>query len=62
MHQMLAKVFTLVLDEQEDIDLRDRASYFYRALQSNVQEVKTAMLSTQAQIDKFLEEQQSKNV
>jgi AP-4 complex subunit beta-1 len=35
MQQMLGKVFALILEDAnvEDIDLKDRASFYYRALQ-----------------------------
>lgn len=45
MQGILSKIFNLILDDQytEDIDLKDRASYYYRALQQNVNEVKLCL-------------------
>lgn len=57
MQQVLAKVFVWILDnENEDIDLRDRAAFYYRALQSNPAEMKQNW-QYNLKVEKFLEEQ-----
>lgn len=54
MQAVLGKLFAQVInDASEDIDLKDRAAFYYRALQSGMSGVQKA-----AEVDKFLEEQE----
>ncbi|CAD8171016.1 unnamed protein product [Paramecium octaurelia] len=56
MHQVLGKLFYAIINnENEDIDLKDRAAYYYRALKSNPNEVKQ-LWQYNIKVDKFLEE------
>ncbi|CAD8076895.1 unnamed protein product [Paramecium primaurelia] len=56
MHQVLGKLFYVIINnENEDIDLRDRAAYYYRAIQANINEVKQ-FWQYHIKVDKFLEE------
>ncbi|CAD8189534.1 unnamed protein product [Paramecium octaurelia] len=56
MHQVLGKLFYVIIDnENEDIDLKDRAAFYYRALNSNPTEVKQ-LWHNSIKVDKFLEE------
>ena len=62
MHQILAKLFTSILeDPNEDIDLRDRAAFYYRILQQNTVSVKTLLDAPLKILEKFQEEQIDKN-
>ncbi|CAD8082871.1 unnamed protein product [Paramecium sonneborni] len=56
MHQVLGKLFySIIKNENEDIDLKDRAAFYYRALHSNPNEVKQ-LWQYSIKVDKFLEE------
>lgn len=62
MQLVLGRLFSAILnDPNEDIDLKDRAAYYYRSLQSGLPEVKQALSATGLTIDKFLEEEEIKN-
>ncbi|CAD8088753.1 unnamed protein product [Paramecium sonneborni] len=57
MQEILGKLFYCIINnENEDIDLKDRAAFYYRALQNNPNELKK-LWQYGIKIDKFLEEQ-----
>ena len=41
MQEILGKLFYIIINnENEDVDLKDRAAFYYRALQNNPNELK----------------------
>ena len=45
MHENLSKFFSQILtNPNEDIDLKDRASFYYRAMQNDIAEFKEMFL------------------
>ena len=45
MQKILSLIFKNILGNKlEDIDLRDRAAFYYRAMQNDIEEFKTLML------------------
>ncbi|CAD8087395.1 unnamed protein product [Paramecium primaurelia] len=57
MQEILGQLFYSIMNnENEDIDLKDRAAFYYRALQNNPNEIKK-LWQNGIKVDKFLEEQ-----
>lgn len=59
MKSALGSVFQSFTSKEEDIDLRDRAAFFYRAMQDDIESFKNAMIKGHIRsIDKFCEEKE----
>jgi len=42
--KVLGKLFVKAIDDSNDVDVHDRALFYYRLLQNNIDEVKTFLL------------------
>jgi len=59
MKSALGSVFQSFTSKEEDIDLRDRTAFFYRAMQDDIESFKNSMLKSHTRsIDKFSEEKE----
>jgi hypothetical protein len=63
MQSILASIFNNILgNEEEDIDLKDRAAFYYRALQTNPEEVAALLRNIKAEIIAFVEDEEDSKV
>lgn len=54
MQSILGKVFDFVINNFNDIDLKDRAMYFYNLIKSDIEEAEYIICGERAQIDRFI--------
>ena len=57
MQEILGKVFDFIFTSFNDIDLKDRASYFYNLLKSNIEEAEYIICGERVTVDKFVSSQ-----
>ena len=64
MQVILGALFNLILsNEKEDIDLKDRAAFYYRIMQANIEELARALSNnTKQEITMFLEDEENSKV
>lgn len=54
MQSILGKVFDFVINNFNDVDLKDRAMYFYNLIKSDIEEAEYIICGERAQIDRFI--------
>lgn len=63
MQLSLGNLFHLILsNEKEDIDLKDRAAFYYRIMQANIDELFKIMNDAKLEITMFLEDEENSKV
>lgn len=63
MQLSLGNLFHLILsNEKEDIDLKDRAAFYYRIMQANIDELFKIMNDAKQEITMFLEDEENSKV
>lgn len=59
----LGTLFSLILsNEKEDVDLKDRAAFYYRIMQANIDELAKVMNDSKTEITMFLEDEENSKV
>jgi len=63
MQIILGSLFNLILsNEKEDIDLKDRAAFYYRIMQANIEDLAKALNEPKQEITMFLEDEENSKV
>ena len=63
MQTILGSLFNLILsNEKEDIDLKDRAAFYYRIMQANIEELAKSLNEPKQEITMFLEDEENSKV
>lgn len=63
MQPILGNLFVLILNnEKEDIDLKERAAFYYRLLQTNIDDLSKVLRDNKTEILSFLEDELNSKV
>lgn len=63
MQLILGNLFSMILsNEKEDIDLKDRAAFYYRIMQANIEDLEKALSGNKQEIIMFLEDEENSKV
>jgi len=63
MQLILGTLFNMILsNDKEDVDLKDRAAFYYRIMQANIDELAKVMSDSRQEILMFLEDEENSKV
>jgi AP-4 complex subunit beta-1 len=63
MQPILGNLFFMILNnEKEDVDLKDRAAFYYRLLQTNIDELSKILKDNKTEILSFIEDELNSKV